>query len=158
MLSSRQPSLLQNSANANQSVFNSSNPNAMNSTGVASGAGGQPSSIDEKSVKDIIQILNKCIDKAKNLTEFSQVAQVDNIDAPSISGHTDFYYPNLVYQLAQYQQELPEITKIKRIPIPHELIEQFNRNLTLILYCLDIKENKASRKLMLNFQNFSVAL
>jgi len=120
MLSSRQPSLLQNTS-ANQSVFNGSMSNPS--------AGVQPSSIDEKSVKDIIQILNKCIDKAKNLTEFSQVAQVENIDSPSISGHTDFYYPNLIYQLAQYQQELPEITKIKRIPIPHELIEQFNRNL-----------------------------
>jgi len=83
--------------------------------------------IDEKSVKDIIQILNKCIDKTKNLVEFSQIAQVENIDTASISGHTDFYYPNLTYQLAQYQQELPEITKIKRIPIPHELVEQFNQ-------------------------------
>ena len=35
--------------------------------------------IDEKSVKDIIQILNKCIDKTKNLVEFSQIAQVENI-------------------------------------------------------------------------------
>ena len=52
------------------------------------------------------------------------------LDTASISGHTDFYYPNLTYQLAQYQQELPEITKIKRIPIPHELVEQFNRKST----------------------------
>lgn len=122
MLGGRQHSLLQTS---------SSNSNLLNSSGMISNPGAvgsmQSPPIDEKSVKDIIQILNKCIEKTKNLTEFSQVAQVDNIEAPSISGHTDFYYPNLIYQLAQYQQELPEITKIKRIPIPHELVEQFNQ-------------------------------
>lgn len=112
MLSSRQPSLL-------QSPSPMMNPN--------SNASMQAPPIDEKSIKDIIQILNKCIDKTKNLPDLSQVAQIDNIETASISGHTDFYYPNLTYQLAQYQQELPEITKIKRIPIPHELIEQFNR-------------------------------
>jgi len=51
-----------------------------------------------------------------------------NKESSSISGHTDFFYPNLTYQMAQYQQDLPEITKIKRIPMPSELIEQFNRN------------------------------
>lgn len=112
MLNSRQPSLI-------QSPSKMMNPNT--NTGM------QAPPIDEKSVKDIIQILNKCIDKTKNLPDLSQVAQIDNIETASISGHTDFYYPNLMYQLAQYQQELPEITKIKRIPIPHELIEQFNR-------------------------------
>ena len=49
-------------------------------------------------------------------------------ESSSIGGHTDFYYPNLTYQIAQYQQDLPEMTKIKRIPMPTELIEQFNRN------------------------------
>jgi hypothetical protein len=52
-----------------------------------------------------------------------------NKESSSISGHTDFFYPNLTYQMAQYQQDLPEITKIKRIPMPSELIEQFNRNI-----------------------------
>ncbi len=114
MLSDRHHSLLHHS---------SSNVN----TGSTPTAASPSPPIDEKSVKDIIQILTKCIDKTKNQTEFSQILQVDKIDVPTISGHTDFYYPSLNYQLAQYQQELPEITKIKRIPIPHELVEQFNR-------------------------------
>ena len=50
------------------------------------------------------------------------------LESSSIGGHTDFYYPNLTYQIAQYQNDLPEITKIKRIPMPSELIEQFNRD------------------------------
>lgn len=51
-----------------------------------------------------------------------------NLDSLSISGHTDFFYPNLTYALTHYQQELPEISKIKHIPIPPELVEQFSRN------------------------------
>jgi hypothetical protein len=35
--------------------------------------------IDEKSLKDIIEILTKRIDLSKNLLEFSQVLQIDNI-------------------------------------------------------------------------------
>ncbi len=118
MLSDRHQSLLHHS---------SSNPHI--GTTKALTEAHPSSSIDEKSVKDIIQILSKCIEKTKNQTEFSQILQVDKIEAASISGHTDFYYPSLNYQMAQYQQELPEITKIKRIPIPHELVEQFNRKL-----------------------------
>ncbi len=103
--------------------------------------------IDEKSLKDIIEILTKRIDLSKNLLEFSQVLQIDNIsiffiinwtfyisffiyinlDAPTISGHTDFYYPNLSYPISNFQQELPEISKIKGIGIPDELVQQFGR-------------------------------
>ncbi|CAF1076214.1 unnamed protein product, partial [Brachionus calyciflorus] len=85
------------------------------------------SSIDEKSQKDIVEILNKCIENTRNLTEFSKVLQIDNINAPTISGHTDFYYPNLTFQVSHYQQELAEISKIKHIPIPPELLEQFSQ-------------------------------
>lgn len=38
--------------------------------------------------------------------------------APTASGHTDFYYPTAYHDLA-------EISKIKRMPIPNELIEQY---------------------------------
>ena len=48
-------------------------------------------------------------------------------DAPTISGHTDFYYPNLTFQVSHFQQELPEISKMKHVPIPPELEEQFSR-------------------------------
>lgn len=37
------------------------------------------SSIDEKSQKDITEILNKCIENTRNITEFSKVLQIDNI-------------------------------------------------------------------------------
>jgi hypothetical protein len=64
--------------------FNSSSSGSMNSAGGLNtsnlGVNAAPSTaIDEKSIKDIIQIVNKCIDKTKNLTEFSQILQVDSI-------------------------------------------------------------------------------
>ena len=52
-------------------------------------------------------------------------------DTPTLSGHTDFFYPNLSYFTSHYQQELPEISRIKHVPIPAELVEQFSRNLIL---------------------------
>ena len=39
----------------------------------------QSSGLDDKSLKDIIEILNKRIENVKHLNEFSQVLQVDNI-------------------------------------------------------------------------------
>lgn len=42
-------------------------------------SGLQTSGIDEKSLKDIIEVLNKRIQQTRNLNEFSQVLQVDNI-------------------------------------------------------------------------------
>lgn len=47
---------------------------------------------------------------------------------PSLSGHTDFYYPDLSYPSTHYPNELPEISKIKCVPIPNELLEQYARN------------------------------
>jgi nuclear pore complex protein Nup155 len=87
----------------------------------------QSAGLDDKSLKDIIQILDKRIENVKHLTEFSKTLQVDNINNLSLSGHTDFFYPNLAYQLTHYQQELPEISKVKHIPIPNELVEQFSQ-------------------------------
>ena len=69
----QQPSMLI-SPSVNSTIMNPQS-GMMN---ISSGAIQSPP-IDEKSVKDIIQILNKCIDKTKNLVEFSQVAQVENI-------------------------------------------------------------------------------
>ncbi len=40
--------------------------------------------IDEKSLKDIIEILTKRIELSKNLLEFSQVLQIDNISKCSL--------------------------------------------------------------------------
>ena len=39
----------------------------------------QSSGLDDKSLKEIVDILNKRIEEAKNLTEFSQTLQVENI-------------------------------------------------------------------------------
>lgn len=39
----------------------------------------QSSGLDDKSLKNIIEILNKRIENVKHLNEFSQVLQVDNI-------------------------------------------------------------------------------
>ena len=38
----------------------------------------QSSGLDEKSLKDIIEVLNKRIDSVKHLSEFSQTIQVPN--------------------------------------------------------------------------------
>ena len=87
----------------NQLLLHQSSSNAnIGNTATATSASLSPH-IDEKSVKDIIQILSKCIDKAKNQTELSQILQVDKIEMASISGHTDFYYPSIKYQMTQYQ-------------------------------------------------------
>lgn len=48
-------------------------------------------------------------------------------DSQSISGHTEFYYPNLTYSIGHFQKELPEISKIKYVPIPNELVDQYSR-------------------------------
>jgi nuclear pore complex protein Nup155 len=48
-------------------------------------------------------------------------------DAPTISGHTDSFYPNLSYQAHHYQTNLAEISKVKHIPLPAELFEQFQQ-------------------------------
>lgn len=88
--------------------------------------------MDDKSVKEICDVLNKQIESTKCLTEFSQVLQVQNINTPTISGHTDFYYPNLSYPSAiggPYQQDLPEISKVKYVPLPGELYDQLNNQL-----------------------------
>ena len=68
--------LMNFNSNSNSSMSNAGG--GMNSANLSANV--SPSStIDEKSIKDIIQIVNKCIDKTKNLTEFSQILQVDNI-------------------------------------------------------------------------------
>jgi hypothetical protein len=73
---------------------------------------------------------------AKQLTNISYFPK----DTPTISGHTDFFYPNLTYQPplsggvgggggggAHIQLDLPEISKIKHVPMPLELVEQMSR-------------------------------
>ena len=77
-------SLLNFNSNSNSSLASStsvvsSNNNNNATSGHNLNVQSAGNSIDEKSVKDIIQIINKCIDKNKNLTEFSQILQVDNI-------------------------------------------------------------------------------
>jgi hypothetical protein len=96
-------------------------------------------SIDSKLSNYIIQTIDKSINDNKNPTELSQLLQIDNIsklysifffwplstyllitiDTPTSSGLTDFYYPTLGFH------ELIEISKIKRVPIPNELVEQY---------------------------------
>lgn len=87
----------------------------------------QSAGIDEKSQKDVTQILSKCIEQTRNLSELSQVLHVENSNNPSLSGHTDFYYPDLTYPSSHYPNELPEISKIKCVPIPPELMEQYSQ-------------------------------
>lgn len=66
----------------------SSNSSVSSAAGMSQTLNTAVSPIDEKSIKDIIQILNKCIDKTKNLNEFSQIIQVDNIGL-------SFYFKNI---------------------------------------------------------------
>ena len=74
MLGSLQPNLLL-SPGSNKPQLNL-NPNIkMSSTNSLQ----QSSGLDDKSLKDIIEILNKRIESVKYLNEFSQVLQVDNI-------------------------------------------------------------------------------
>ena len=78
----QQSSFLRTSASS--SLLNSSSLGLITQSPVTSTTTGansnlQSTGIDDKSIKDIIQILNKCIDKTKNLTEFSQILQIENI-------------------------------------------------------------------------------
>lgn len=81
----RQQTLLKSPlSNLTQPSFNASgtalaNTSVTNASNLNQTLNAPATPIDEKSIKDIIQILNKCIDKTKNLTEFSQIIQVDNI-------------------------------------------------------------------------------
>lgn len=64
------------------SVFLSPSAKSMSSSHINPILNSNPllsSSIDEKSQKDITEILNKCIENSRNLTEFSKVLQIDNI-------------------------------------------------------------------------------
>ena len=72
-------SLLNFNSSINTSSLANSNATLAATTGPTLNVPTSGNSIDEKSIKDIIQIINKCIDKTKNLTEFSQILQVDNI-------------------------------------------------------------------------------
>lgn len=95
-------------------------------------------SIENRFMEYIAQTVSKCINETKNSNELSESLQVENIcktisfdkndiyllftlliAQSTISGHTDCYYPTFNFQ------DLVEISKIKRVPIPPELIEQF---------------------------------
>jgi len=53
---------------------------------------------------------------------------------PSVSGLHDFDYPSLL-ETGVGVDTLSEITNVKRVPLPPELVEQFGRILdTLLLY------------------------
>jgi hypothetical protein len=74
MLGSLQPNLLLSPASNKQQL--NLNPNIkISSTNSLQ----QSSGLDDKSLKDIIEILNRRIENVKYLNEFSQVLQVDNI-------------------------------------------------------------------------------
>jgi hypothetical protein len=109
-------------------------------------------SVDNKLSNYIIQTINKSIEDTKNLTELSQLLQIDNISkskvlhlkfclnhsmsnykaTPTSSGLTDFYYPSLGFH------DLIETSKIKRVPIPNELVEQYRSKFFFISF-LNIK-------------------
>ena len=65
-------------------------------------------------------------------------------DNPTLSGHTDFYYPELTYSSSHCPNELPGISKIKCVPIPSELMEQYSR-----------KRNWTWRVLLIRIWSFS---
>jgi hypothetical protein len=140
--------------------------------------GGGNSNMDERSLKEIVDVLTRQINATNHLAEFSNVLQIQNSSLPSLlystffsiylyidhththilnftlktdmatlSGHTDFFYPSLAYQSpsvvsggggggAQYQLDLPEISKIKHVPMPLELVEQINRKSFSLLLLL----------------------
>ncbi len=74
MLGSLQPNLLLSPASNKQQL--TLNPNIKISS---ANSLQQSSGLDDKSLKDIIEILNRRIENVKYLNEFSQVLQVDNI-------------------------------------------------------------------------------
>ena len=47
--------------------------------------------IDDKSLKDIVDVLGKQIDNVKNLTEFSQVLQIQNISKVKLNEEKKFF-------------------------------------------------------------------
>ena len=63
---------MQPSPSSNTRLSSLTNPSAQRSTLV------QSAGIDEKSQKDITQILGKCIEQTRNLSELSQVLHVEN--------------------------------------------------------------------------------
>ena len=54
------------------------------------------------------------------------------IDTPTSSGLSEFFYPTLGFH------ELIETSKIKRVPIPNELVEQYRSN--VFIYLLPINK------------------
>lgn len=51
-------------------------------------------------------------------------------DQPNVSGLQDFDYPSLIDARVS-MDILPELSDVKRVPLPPELVEQFGR----ILFC-----------------------
>jgi hypothetical protein len=52
---------------------------------------------------------------------------VDISAQPSVSGLHDYDYPSLQDAGVGFQDSLPELAPIKRLPLPPELTEQFDR-------------------------------
>lgn len=55
-----------------------------------------------------------------------------HLDQPNSSGLHDFDYPSLI-EAGLGLEALPEVTSVKRLPLPPELTEQFDRILYIKL-------------------------
>ncbi|KAK3595250.1 hypothetical protein CHS0354_010857 [Potamilus streckersoni] len=88
-------------------------------------SGTQPPHTTER-LEDTCRLVEKFLQEDRNQLDLSELLRVPAINQPSVSGLQDFHYPSLL-ETGLALESLSEIGKIKRVPLPAELIEQFGR-------------------------------
>ncbi|KAL3869881.1 hypothetical protein ACJMK2_042508 [Sinanodonta woodiana] len=75
-------------------------------------------------LEETCHLVEKFLQEDRNQLDLSELLRIPAINQPSVSGLQDFHYPSL---LETGLESLSEVGKIKRVPLPAELIEQFGR-------------------------------
>ncbi|KAL8597837.1 hypothetical protein ACOMHN_061370 [Nucella lapillus] len=82
------------------------------------------------SVQDMLENSGRLVDKFlqddRNYLDLSGQLQIPSHSQPTVSGLHDFDYPSLL-EAGVGLDTLPELTSVKRLPLPPELTEQFDR-------------------------------
>ncbi|KAL4235731.1 hypothetical protein ACF0H5_004123 [Mactra antiquata] len=86
--------------------------------------------VEPTSHKDVLSLASRLVDKHiqedRNSLDLSELLRVPLHTQPSVSGLHDYDYPSLS-ETGIGLDALSEITNVKRVPLPPELLEQFGR-------------------------------
>ncbi|XP_060598940.1 nuclear pore complex protein Nup155-like, partial [Ruditapes philippinarum] len=86
--------------------------------------------VEPTSHKDMLMLAGRLVDKHlqedRNSLDLSELLRVPLHSQPSVSGLHDFDYPSLL-ETGIGLDNLSEISNLKRVPLPPELVEQFGR-------------------------------